>query len=65
MTQRREVMKEKRIIPYPLRIPKKLREWISMKAVSNRRSMNAELLVLIETAKETMENKEREAEKSV
>ena len=57
--------KDKRIIPYPLRISASLREWLKSTAEANRRSMNAELTVLIEKAKETMESKEREAEKPV
>ena len=48
-------MKQERIIPYPLRIQADLREWVKKTAESNRRSMNAEITVLIEQAKEKQE----------
>jgi len=48
-------MKSKKIIPYPLRIQADLREWLKKTAESNRRSMNAEITVLIERAKAKQE----------
>ena len=53
-------MKVKRIIPYPLRIQADLREWVKKTAESNRRSMNAELTVLIEQAKAKQEQQAHE-----
>jgi len=59
-------MKEKkRAYAYPLRMPDDLREWVKDRACFNRRSFNVECNVLIEIAKEMIENKEREAEKPV
>ena len=58
-------MKKTKIIPFPLRISANLKGWLKSTAESNKRSMNSELIVLIEKAKEAMENKEREAEKPV
>ena len=55
-----ESMKTKRIIPYPLRIRADLREWVKKTAESNRRSMNAELTVLIEQAKAKQEQQAHE-----
>ncbi len=48
-----------------MRISANLKGWLKSTAESNKRSMNSELIVLIEKAKEAMENKEREAEKPV
>ena len=52
-------MTEKNIVTYTLRISKNLRDWVSQKAKGNRRSMNAELAVLIETAKEATEKRSK------
>ena len=36
--------------PFPLRIPDELRQHLKERAVANRRSTNAEIIVLIESA---------------
>ena len=51
-------MRDKNIVTYTLRIQKNLRDWVSETAKGNRRSMNAELAVLIEAAKEALEKRE-------
>ncbi|MCK5917872.1 MAG: Arc family DNA-binding protein [Cocleimonas sp.] len=51
-------MSERRIVNYTLRISENLRDWVSKTAKENRRSMNAELAVLIETAKKATEEKD-------
>ena len=48
-----------RIQPYPLRIPKELKEWVKERARFNRRSLNTEFNVMIEIAKEAIEKKEK------
>jgi hypothetical protein len=49
---------KERIPSYPIRIPKELREWVADRAHFNRRSLNTELNVMLEIAKEAMEKKD-------
>jgi hypothetical protein len=51
-------MREESTVTYTLRISTNLRDWVRHIAKANRRSMNAELSVLIESAKEAKEKKE-------
>lgn len=41
--------------PTPLRMPSDLKEWIRASAKANRRSLNAEIVMLLELAKEKKE----------
>lgn len=50
----------KRQAPYPLRIPDELRYWLNKTAKDNHRSVNSELNVLIESAKERARIKKSE-----
>ena len=49
---------KERISSYPIRIPEELREWVADRAHFNRRSLNVELNVMLEIAKEAMEKKD-------
>lgn len=41
--------------PTPVRMPQDLKEWIKAAAEANRRSVNAEILTLLDMAKKQME----------
>ncbi len=43
--------------PTPVRMPEALKEWIRASAIANRRSVNAEIVTLLEMAKEQQEKK--------
>lgn len=45
-------MSAKQQHPTPVRMPNDLKEWIKAMADANRRSVNAEIVVLLELAKE-------------
>ncbi len=44
------MINEGHLLPVSLRIPEQLRERIRQRAIANRRSLNAEMLVLMESA---------------
>jgi len=49
------IMKTKQITPTPVRLPPDLKGWLKESAEANRRSVNAEILVLLDLAKKQME----------
>lgn len=49
---------KRRITPYPIRIPPELRVWVADRAHFNRRSLNVELNVMLEIARDVMEKKD-------
>ena len=46
--------------PISVRLPEKVRSWIKTKAKDNRRSMNAEFLLIIENAMQKEKQEEKE-----
>lgn len=46
------------IKPFGLRMPDDVKEWLTVRAKRSKRSMNSELLVLLEEAKQADETKE-------
>ena len=55
-----EIMTTKATSPISVRLPEKIRSWIKTKAKNNRRSMNAEFLLIIEDAMKKEEQDEKQ-----
>lgn len=52
MTQTKSVDRQQQAT-YPLRLPAELKQWIQQKASDNRRSFNAEVVVMLEQVQKT------------